>query len=127
VHDWLNNSRQNLYYAYPCTTFPLSHYANEFSHSPYGPSCNEAKPQPKIQPNRLFAVKFPSHYVNDGNGSLVNSNETFCFGSRAQHLWRLATYLRRVNNNYKLKPTLKCTPAHKNFNYFIFPSCYYLK
>jgi len=48
------------------TAFPLSHYANGFSH---GTSCIEAKPQPEIQPNSSFDEKSPSHYAIDGNGS----------------------------------------------------------
>jgi len=39
----LSNSIFKLY-----TAFPLSHYANGFSHSPYGNSCIEAKPQRKL-------------------------------------------------------------------------------
>jgi len=51
------------------TAFPLSHYANGFSHSLYGNTCIEAKPQPEITPNGSFDENFPSHYAIDGNGS----------------------------------------------------------
>jgi len=54
---------------FPYTAFSLSHYANGFSHSPYGNSCIEAKPQPEITPNGSFDEKVPSHYAIDGNGS----------------------------------------------------------
>jgi len=39
----------------------------------------------------------------------VKSNETFCAGGRDQ-------YLCDANNDYKLKPTLKCTLDFRNLN-----------
>jgi len=71
-----NNTFPLLYYTgdvtnhHSITVFPLSHYANGFSHSPYGTSCIEAKPQPEIQPNGSFDERFPSsHAYHNENGS----------------------------------------------------------
>jgi len=72
------------------TAFPLSHYANGFSHSPNGNTSIEAKPQPEITPNGSFAI-FLRIMRSMEMGPSVKSNETFCARGRDQHLWRLVT------------------------------------
>jgi len=64
-----NLSRVSFAGQHNVTAVPLSHYANGFSHSPYGNSCIEANPQPEITPNSSFDENFPAHYAIDGNGS----------------------------------------------------------